>query len=62
MEGEYKNGRRNGKFKEYDSDGKFVREIKFKKGKIWDEKRKDYICPDKFYEGEKSNGEKKNLI
>ena len=56
-EGDYLNGERNGKGKEYDKLGKLIYEGEFKNGKR-DGKGKIYKNEQLFYEGELKNGER----
>ena len=60
-EGEYLNGKRNGKGKEYDFDGKVIFEGKYLNGKR-NGKGKEYYRNYITFEGEYLNGKGKNII
>ena len=59
-EGEFLNGLRNGKGKEYDYNGHLLFEGEFLKGKR-NGKGKEYLNGELIFEGEYLNGERKNL-
>ena len=64
FEGEYLNGQKNGKGKEYDN-GKLIFEGEYLNGKIWNGIGKEYYYNGKLkFEGEYLNGQKmeKNII
>ena len=62
FEGEYLNGERNGKGKEYDYYGELIFEGEYKEGKRWNGKGKEYHWDDDYNEfefiGEYLNGKK----
>ena len=59
FEGEYLNGKRNGKGKEYNYDGKLVFEGEYLNGKKWNGKGKEFDYGGKLvFEGEYLNGKK----
>ena len=52
FEGSYVNGKRNGKGKEYDDDGKLIFEGEYLNGKRWIGKGKEYYKRELIFEGE----------
>ena len=62
FEGEYLNGKRNGKGKEYNDNGELIFEGEYLNGKRWNGKGKEYNDDDGLiFEGKYKNGERVEL-